>query len=69
MINRNPFIVVLKLSEFISGTKSEDGKEETKEIVDYISKLLDEFGVSLPHWGTALSQCVVETVAAKRQEQ
>lgn len=24
-------------------------------------KLLDVFGVSLPHWGTALSQCVAET--------
>jgi len=26
-------------------------------------KLLDVFGVSLPHWGTALSQCVAETAA------
>ncbi len=26
-------------------------------------KLLDNFGVSLPHWGTALSQCAVETKA------
>lgn len=24
-------------------------------------KLLDVFGIALPHWGTALSQCVVET--------
>ncbi|MCH2189434.1 MAG: dTDP-4-dehydrorhamnose reductase [Gammaproteobacteria bacterium] len=27
-------------------------------------KLMKVFGVSLPHWGTALSQCVAETMAA-----
>lgn len=30
------------------------------------TKLMDVFGITLPHWGTALSQCVAETVAQKK---
>ena len=50
----------------VSGIPSEDyptPAERPAFSVLNTKKLLEVFGVSLPHWGTALSQCVVETVA------